>query len=793
VDSAGNLYIADYWNYRIRKVSKGVITTVAGNGTPGFSGDNWLATSAQLLYPGWVAVDSAGSLYIADGGNSRIRKVSNGVITTVAGNGTPGFSGDGGQATSAELYEPSGVAVDSAGNLYIADTRNNRIRKVSSGVITTVAGGGSSFGDNGPATRAWLNGPAGVAVDSAGDLYIADLGNNRIRRVSNGVITTVAGGGSSIGNNGPATSAELYYPEGVAVDSGGNLYIADFLINRIRGVANGVITTVAGTGAPDFGGDGGQATSAQLNGPMGVAVDSAGDLYVADFGNNRIRWVSNGVITTVAGGGSSLGDDGPATSAQLYYPAGVAVGPAGNLYVADIGSNRIRKVSNGVITTVAGSEPCCGYTGFSGDNGPAISAQLFSPQGVAVDAAGNLYIADTGNNRIRRVSNGVITTVAGGGSSLGDNGPATSAQLSGPSGVAVDSAGNVYIADYGNNRVRVLRPVGSSCTYSVSPTTLQAPTSGGNSTFSIQTTASCSWAVSGLPSWIAVSGASSGAGSATVTLVVSPNSGAARSATIPIAGVSVTVTQLAATGAPLPTIKGVTNAASYAVGAVSPGELITIFGTSIGPAAPAYATTDPSTGKLATTIGGVQVLFNGVAAPMIYASSTQVSAVVPYEMAPVASPSVWVKYAGQTSNAYQLTTAATSPGLFTQNASGSGPGAILNQDNSVNGPGNRAAKGSIAQVFMTGEGQTSPPSVTGAITTASLPPPQVTPAPLLAVGVTINGQPAPYVYAGGAPGLVAGMMQLNVQIPASASSGNLPITVSIGGNPSQNGVTVSVQ
>ena len=244
---------------------------------------------------------------------------------------------------------------------------------------------------------------------------------------------------------------------------------------------------------------------------------------------------------------------------------------------------------------------------------------------------------------------------------------------------------------------------------------------------------------------------------------------------------------------PLPTIASVVNAATFISGKVSPGELVTIFGTAIGPATAAGATTDPATGKLATTIGGVQVLFNGIAAPMIYASGTQVSAVVPYEMAPVASPSVWIKYAGQTSNAYQLTTTTTAPGLFTQNASGSGPGAILNQDNSLNGPGNRAAKGSIVQVFMTGEGQTSPPSVTGAITTATLPPPQVTPAPALAVGVLINGQPASYAYAGEAPGLVAGMMQLNVQIPANAPSGDLPITVSIGGNTSQKGVTVSVQ
>jgi uncharacterized protein (TIGR03437 family) len=670
--------------------------------------------------------------------------------------------------------------------------------------ITTVAGSGtqgtpSFVGDGGPATSAWLASPEGVAVDTAGNLYIADTGDNRIRKVfpSDGVIGTMAGNGTQgfSGDNGPANSAELYFPGGVAVDSAGNLYIADTWNNRIRKVSNGVITgvitTIAGNGTRAFSGDNGPATSAQLDGPVGIAVDSAGNLYVADTSNSRIRRVSNGVITTVAGNGKAgySGDNGPATSAGLNYPTGVAVDSAGNLYIADTSNSRIRKVSNGVITTVAGS----GTPGSSGDGGPATSADLLGPTGIAVDSAGSLYVADYADERIRKVSNGVITTVAGDevpGFS-GDNGPATSAQLEGPSGVAVDSAGNVYIADAFNNRIRVLTP--SPCTYSVAPALLQAPAAGGNLAVSIQTGASCSWTVFGLPSWITVSGASSGAGPASVALVVAPNSGAARSATISVAGVSVTAAQQAPVTTTLPTIKGVTNAASYATGAVSPGELVTIFGTNIGPVTAASATTDPATGKLATTIGGVQVLFNGVAAPMIYASSTQVSAVVPYEMASVASPSVWVKYAGQTSNAYQLTTTTTVPGLFTQNASGSGPGAILNQDYSLNGPNNPAAKSSVVMVYLTGEGQTNPPSVTGAITTVTLPPPQVTPAPLLAVGVTINGQPASYVYAGEAPGLVAGMMQLNVQIPANAPSGDLPIKVSIGGNISQNGVTVSVR
>jgi uncharacterized protein (TIGR03437 family) len=794
VDSAGNLYIADTGNGFIRKVTNGVITTVAGSGGPGFSGDNGPATSAQLYFPDGVAVDSAGNLYIADFGNNRIRKVSDGVITTVAGNGTQGFSGDNGPATSAELNSPTGIAVDSAGNLYIPEPYDNRIRKVSNGVITTVVGNSLS-GDNGPASSAQLFSPNGVAWSSAGNLYIVDSG--RIRTVSNGVIATVAGIGTFgfSGDNGPATSAELDYPGGAAVDAAGNLYIADTGNHRIRKVSGGVITTVAGNGTLGFSGDDGPATSAQLDYPGGVAVDSAGDLYIADSYNFRIRKVANGVITTVAGNGVpgfGGGDNGPATSAALSRPSGIAVDSAGSLYIAEFNSSLIRKVSNGAITTVAGT----GTSGFSGDNGPATSAQLNGPEGVAVDSAGNVYIADFGNNRIRKVANGVIATVAGNGTPgfSGDNGPATSAQLAYPGGVASDSAGNVYVADTSNNRVRVLTPTGSRCTYSVSPTALQAPASGGTVTVGIQTAASCPWAVSGLPGWMAVSGASSGANSASVALAVVPNnSGAPLSATVLVAGVAVTVTQPAAATAPLPPIKSVTNAASYATGPVSPGELVTIFGTGIGPATAAYATTDPATGKLATNIGGVQVLFNGTPAPMIYAGGTQVSAVVPYEMASIPNPSVWINFAGQTSKAYQLSLAAAAPGLFAQNASGGGPGAILNQDNSLNGPGHPAAKGSIVQVFMTGEGQTSPRGVTGAITTTTLPPPQVTPAPVQPVQVWIGGQQALYTYAGEAPGLVAGVMQLNVQIPANAAPGPLSIQVSIGGNLSQTGITVTVQ
>ena len=575
----------------------------------------------------------------------------------------------------------------------------------------------------------------------------------------------------------------------MAVDSAGNLYIADTGNHRIRKVSGGVISTVAGTGTRGFSGDGGPATSAQLSGPGGLAVDSAGNLYIAEYA--RIRKVSNGVITTIAGSGTwgFSGDNGPATSAQII-DGGIAVDSAGNLYIADTNNYRVRKISNGVITTIAGD----GIPGFSGDNGPATSAQLDVPGGVAVDSAGNLYIADEGNNRIRKVANGVITTIAGNGTFgySGDGGPATSAQLPEPGYIAIDSAGDIYVADWNNGTIRVLTP--ASCTYSVSPTALQFPASGGSLTVGIQTNASCAWAVSGLPGWMTVSGASSGSGSASVSLAAGPNNtGAPLSAIIVVAGVNVAVTQPAPATVPLPPIKAVVNAASYIGGPVSPGEMVTIFGTVIGPPTAAYATVDPSTGKLATTIGGVQVLFSGTPAPMIYASSTQVSAVVPYEITSAANPSVRIAYEGQTSDAYPLTLAASAPGLFSQNASGGGQGAILNQDNTLNWNRDLAAPGSIVQMFLTGEGPTNPPGVTGAITAATLPPPQVTPAPALPIQVWIDGQPAVYTYAGEAPGMVAGVMQLNVRIPANVSLSGLPfVQVSIGGKMSQFGVDISL-
>jgi predicted phage tail protein/sugar lactone lactonase YvrE len=516
VDAAGNVYVADTSNHRIRRVSTtGAITTVAGNGTSGFSGDGGPATSAQLRFPEGVWVDAGGDLYIADTGNHRVRKVdTSGVISTVAGTGTAGFSGDGGPATAAQLNGPRDITTGGA-NLYIVDGLNHRIRRVTiAGTISTFAGNGVEgyAGDGGAATSARLNDPSGVAYDTvtsnllvsdtdnhrvrvigpsgnistfigtgapgdtvhprnkaqldspqrialgSGGLYIADTGNDRVRFISfsGGNLDNAAGNGTAgfSGDGGSATSAQLRGPTGVAFNAGA-FFVADTENHRVRRATfGGTISTYAGRN--HFGGDGGAATDAALNRPYGLGTDNAGNLFIADTENHRVRRLSGGIITTIGGSGTPgfSGDGGSATSAQLNSPYDVAADPAGNVYVADTLNHRVRKIdAGGTITTVAGT----GAPGFSGDGGPANLAQLHHPVGLELDAAGNLYIADFDNHRIRRVTpGGTITTVAGNGtgSYCGDGGSATAACLENPTDAEVDDDGSIYIADYGNSRVR---------------------------------------------------------------------------------------------------------------------------------------------------------------------------------------------------------------------------------------------------------------------------------------------------------------------------------------------------
>jgi sugar lactone lactonase YvrE len=347
----------------------GIITSFAGTPGWGYAGDGGPAVSATMTNVDGVAVDSAGNLYIADLQNSVIRKVfaSNGKISTIAGTGTAGYTGDGGPAINAQISWPRGICVDRSGKIFFADNGNDVIREIdASGIITTVAGDGTGnwgySGDGGPAASARLSGATDVRVDSAGNLYIADPYNMRVRKVwaATHVITTIAGNGTAgySGDNGPATSAELYWPYGVAVDSVGNVYIADMNNNVVRRVdaATGTITPVAGNRTQGYSGDTQSATSAELNNPLGVTIDAAGNLYISDSGNNVVRKVAagTGIITTIAGNGTLgwSGDGGPAIDAELFTPWGLATDSAGNLYIADSGSDRVRVVGSSVTEPV---------------------------------------------------------------------------------------------------------------------------------------------------------------------------------------------------------------------------------------------------------------------------------------------------------------------------------------------------------------------------------------------------------------------------------------------------------
>jgi sugar lactone lactonase YvrE len=497
VGADGKLYIADVYYHNIRVVTPatGIIATAAGNSLPGYTGDGGPATSATLRAPYNVAPDNFGNLYIADEGNGCIRRVDaqTGIISTVAGTGVPGFNGDGIGATSAQLSYPRDAMLGPGGLLYISDTANGRLRVVNMGTvaatlypasgapivvqpgrIATAAGSGvlSPLGDGGPAVKARLSLPSGIALDSRGNIYIADLLNHRVRVIDSqtGIIQTLAGTGApgATGDNGPAANAALAFPSNVAADTADNIYIGQQGAPRVRKVdaATKNITSVAGDLISAFGGDGGPATSAMLNGPTGVALDAGNSLYIADYNNARIRRVKSQtqVITTLVGS-SNVGDNGASWQAVLNEPDGTAIDGQGRLLIADQGNHRVRMVSpGGIITTVAGS----GLSGFGGDGGPATSARLNLPCEVKLDAGGNLFIVDLGNNRVRRVDahSGIITTIAGSGKwgYSGDNGPATAAALKTVRSICFDRFGNLYLADFGNNRIRFVNLNGQGIT-----------------------------------------------------------------------------------------------------------------------------------------------------------------------------------------------------------------------------------------------------------------------------------------------------------------------------------------
>ncbi len=578
MDSDGNLYISDFSNARVRKVdAQGIITTVAGGGSgceeqADSVGDGCLGTQAVLSGPAAVALDSDGNLYIADQGHNRVRRVDAGtqIITTVAGSGSSSSSGDGGAATEAGVPSPSGLVFDADNNLYIAQWTDSVIRRVDSeGVITTIAGTGTPgfSGDNGLATEAQLDDPAGMAFDAAGNLYFADFENFRVRRIdAEGVITTIAGTGDAefSGDGSPATSAGISLPFFLAFDPAGNLYVSAYGDRRVRKIdGGGIITTVAGTGG-SYSGDGGPATEAGISGPTGLAIDSGGNLYIASLQDSRVRRVafastilprttvgessaaqnvvlrfnqdlaissiqispgygdfSLGEVTGCTVDGATLNSDGstctvpvtfspsaPGTrtaplivtdsdgrayvfgltgfgagpvftfvpgvmttiASDLGSTEGVATDAAGNVYVSDTAHQQVwRMKADGSSPTIVAGDETKGGT-YQGDGGLATAAGLNSPAGLAVDASGNLYIADRDNNVVRKVDiQGTISTVAGNGtagsSPCDEGGPATEAELSQPQDVAVDDTGNLYIADRANSVIRKVSPSGTFTTF----------------------------------------------------------------------------------------------------------------------------------------------------------------------------------------------------------------------------------------------------------------------------------------------------------------------------------------
>lgn len=815
VDAAGNVYIADSGNNRVRKVSpSGVITTVAGNGSPGLSGDTGPATSAQLHLPSGVAVDSSGNLYIADTANYVVRKVTaDGIITSFAGNTLTGYAGDGVPAYDAVFSSIEDVAVDANGNVYIADTGNGAIRKVdSTATITTVAGTGVSAysGDGGQATKAQLYSPYSVALDSSGNMYIAEYADSRIRKVtSQGTISTIAGTGAAGygGDNGPAASAQLNSPEGVAVDAAGNVYIADVWNNRIRKISSsGTISTVAGNGLISYSGDGFAAIHAQLNAPEGVAVDAAGMVYISDTANNRVRAISpGGVINTIAGNGTagSSGDGGPAASAQLNQPLGLALDAAGNLYIADFGNSRVRKVSpGGAISTVAGTNS----SGYAGDGGPATNAELSEPFGVAVDGAGNLYISEFGNSRVRKVSaDGTITTVAGTGSTTygGDGGPATNAALKGPEGVALDAAGNLYIADTGNHRIRQVSPAGIITTVAgtgapgvsgdggqateaqlVAPSTVTVDVAG-NLYIADESSRIRRVAPDGTIATIAGSGVRGYAGDggpATNAQLNSPAQIAVDPAgELYVADAGNSAVRLLAPVSYGTKIAAVTNGADSVDGPIAPGEVVVLYGSGLGPSQLQTYQLDAD-GAVGTNLGGTRVLFNGTPAPILYTWATQVAAVVPYAVNG-STAQIIAQYQNQTSAPLTISVDPSAPGLFTLDSSGKGQAAAFNQDGTANHAGNPAAAGSTIVLFATGAGETTPAGVDGLpANPAALP-----------VAVTIGGITVQAQSAGGVPGLAPGVIQIRAQIPSGVvAGGQVPVSVQVGDSSSQRGVTIAV-
>ena len=817
-DGAGNLYFAS-WNCIFKLDKSGTLTRLAGNYFPGQATGNpggpsrftwsqyvgmavtragttyvpvgnaiWeifgdgsvapIATQTPLYTPNHLAVDSSGNIYASETFQGRIDKINplTGAVTQYVGGGTISPL-NGGTATGVYISSPLGLALDAAGNLYFADSTYQRVFKVAQdGMLSVVAGSASKTntngdsGDGGPATSATLDGPMELAVDGTGNLYIATLGLH-VREVSpDGIITTVAGNGSwgYSGDGGMASSASVA-PHGLATDSAGNLYVADFGANRVRKVAaNGTITTVAGDGTyGPYSGDGGQASAAQLSLPGAIAFDAAGNLYVADVGNNRVRKIApDGTITTVAGNGSpgSTGNGGPATSAQIVPYGGLAVDSSGNLYIRD--SSGIRKVTtDGIIHAVAGTDlAALGFGLTVGTVGAFnLAAGLPSGNGLTADAAGNLFEEGPPATGIDKIGpDGSFTFV------VSDHfyAEAMSAYGSGDLYVYSGYTDQLYNFNAANPFGEAMPSLGAGCSFQAQTVeakwTALAADSNGNLYAAMPTD-------SGVPAIrrFLTSGASYDVNLAGVgapfrldTLAVDAQGNLYGSD--PLNGVVHVLRPVAAAV----TIGSVTNAASNLAGPITPGEIVVLYGQGLGPSE-LMSCQYGSAGLTDLELNGTQVFINGAPAPVLYTSAGQVAVVAPTSLAG-SSAEVTANYEGQESAAASVSVAAAAPGLFTLDGSGKGQAAAVNLNGTINGPSTPAKAGSYISLYATGTGQNLP------------------------VTVTIGGQAVTPQFAGQAPGYLAGLTQVNAQIPANVAGSAVPVSIQVSGVSSQAGVTISV-
>jgi sugar lactone lactonase YvrE len=468
IDGNDRLYVADQGAHRVRRVNAdGSVTTVAGNGTRGYAGDGGAASAAMLNGPTALAFDLSGNLYIADAGNFAVRMISGTTIQSIAGTGTSGFAPDAQAAKGSPIGTPGAVAVDGAGT--ICFTENGRVRSIdASGNLATLAGGGGIRAAEGQAaTRVGLGTPQGLAFAPSGQMVFADTAGEMVRALgADGALVTVAGSETwgPVGDGGAAVAARMYWPESAAVGPDGSVYVADYHFHRIRRItADGQIDTIAGDGTAGFAGDNGPAKAARLAFPSAVLVDPAGNVFVSDYSNARIRKITpDGRISTYAGNGRFGYADGPALSASINGVQGMALDGQGKLYLADTFNHRIRVVkADGTMSTVAGN----GKAAFAGDGGAAADASLQFPSSVAVMPAGDLIIADRANRRIRRVAaDGTISTIAGNGLTSGDSNLALNAALGAVYGIALTAASDILLADFTNNRIQRVGADGSIST-----------------------------------------------------------------------------------------------------------------------------------------------------------------------------------------------------------------------------------------------------------------------------------------------------------------------------------------